>query len=222
MRRPIFLISVALSIALAISLVGGWAANRELKTKPNPAAKAQDTSNTQSRAIPDHLMYWHMFHHKVMLNQKAEEAERQGRNGAMFRTHYKNSAALSDREAEVLDRVAQETYGKVTAVDARAKKVIEELRAKGPDGTVKPGQSNPEVPEVLKALQKERDGLVMGGVKQLQTELGPAGAGHFDQYVRANIAPRFKSLTTVDSPRNFDPRTDPRIQQLFKDLGRSK
>jgi uncharacterized protein YdbL (DUF1318 family) len=222
MRRPIVFTSIALSLALAASLVVVWAANRESKTKPKQVAKPLDKANTQARPIPEHLMYWHLFEHKVLLDRKAEEAEKQGRSGEEFRAHYKNSAKLNEREAEILASVAKETYDKVTAQDAKAKALIDKLRAKGLDGTVKPGQTNPEVPAELKALQKERDEMVMTGVKKLREGFGPEGAGVFDSFVKEHVGQKFTNLMTITSPHNFDPRTDPRIQQMFKDSRRAK
>jgi hypothetical protein len=58
MRRPIVVISLALSFALAVSLVVGWAANRESTSRP--MAKAQDKPGPQAQAMPEHLMYWHI------------------------------------------------------------------------------------------------------------------------------------------------------------------
>jgi hypothetical protein len=222
MRRPIVFISVALSIALAASLVVGWAASRTPKTKLKPVAKVQDKSSTQTRAIPEHWMYWHLFEHKVMLDKKAVELDRQGKNGSVFREHYKTSANLDDREAQILDRIAQETYDKVTAQDARAKKLIDEIRAMGRGGFDKPGELKPELIARLKAMQKERDEMVMAGVSSLRNEFGPAESTYFNLFVKERIGPSFKNVTQVSLPRDFDPRTDPRVQQMLKDLRRSK
>jgi len=221
MRRKIIVVSLALLSALAVSLVT-WAANRVTKASPKNITKAQDKPAQQARAIPEHLMYWHMFHHKVLLNQKADEVERQGQNGSAFRSRYKTFAKLNDGEAQILDRVAQETFEKVKAQDERAKKVIDAIRAQGPDGKVQPGQSNPEVPDQLKEMQKERDGMILAGITKLRSEFGPERSAHLDEFVKKQIGPNFKTLTPNSAQRNFDPRTDPRIQQRIKDLGRSK
>lgn len=220
MRRKLVVISLAVLSALAVSLVVAWAANRE--TKPKLGAKAKDNPAQQSRAIPEHLMYWHMFHHNVLLNKKADEVEKQGQDGSAFRSRYKTFANLSDKEAQILNQIAQETYDKVTAQDERAKTVIAAIRAQGPDGKVQPGQSNPEVPEQLKSMQKERNAMIMAGVTKLRSEFGPVRSADLDQFVKKQIAPNFKTLTPGPAQRNFDPRTDPPIQQLIKNLGRSK
>jgi Spy/CpxP family protein refolding chaperone len=219
MRRKIVVVGLALLSALAVSLVA-WAANRE--TKPKPTAKAQDKPAQQARVIPEHLMYWHMFHHKVLLDKKADELEKQGQNGSAYRSRYKTFANLSDKEAQILDRVAQETYDKVTAQDEKAKKVIDAIRAQGPDGKVQPGQSNPEVPERLKSMQKERDAMILAGITKLRNEFGPERSADLDRFVKEQIGPNFKNLTPIPAQRNFDPRADLRIQQKIKDLGRSK
>jgi hypothetical protein len=220
MRRKMIVASLALLSTLAVSLVVAWAANRE--TKPRPAAKAQDKPAQQSRAIPEHLMYWHMFHHNVLLKQKADELEKQGQNGSAYRSRYKTFANLSDKEAQILDQVAKETYDRVTAQDERAKKVIDAIRAQGPDGKVQPGQANPEVPEQLKVMQKERDAMILAGITKLRSGFGPVRSADLDRFVKEKIGPNFRTLTPNPAQRNFDPRTDPRIQQMIKDLGRSK
>jgi hypothetical protein len=163
-----------------------------------------------------------MFHHKVLLDRKANAAEKQGQDGSAYRSRYKTFANLSDRESQILDRVAQETFEKVNAQDERAKKVIEAIRSQGPDGTVKPGQSNPEVPEQLKAMQKERDAMILAGITKLRNEFGPERSLYLDQFVKRQIGPNFRMVTPGASQRNFDPRTDPHIQQLIENLGRSK
>jgi hypothetical protein len=118
--------------------------------------------------------------------------------------------------------VSQETYDRVTAQDARAKKLIAEIRAKGADAFGKPGELKPEFSEKLTAMQKERDEMITAGVNRLRGEFGPELAPHFDKFVKERIGPSFKNVTHVPLPRDFDPRTDPRVQQMFKDPGRSK
>lgn len=222
MRRPIVFISIALSIALAASLVVGWAANRESKTKPKPIVKAQDNSTLQKRTIPDHLLYWHVFDHKMMLDKKAEEVEKQGRSGSAFRTHYKTAANLSDREAQIFDRVAEETYEKVKTQDANAKKLIDEIRSKGADGFIKPGELKPELIEKLKAMQNERDEMIMNGVNKLRAGFGPELSPRFDQFVKGSMGRSVKDVKQVSLPPHIDPRTDPRVQQMLNDQRRSK
>lgn len=195
MRRKIVAASLALSVALAVSLMVVWTTNRDAKASSNPTPKAQDKPGPQAQAIPEHLMYWHMFHHKVLLDQKATAAEKQGQDGSAYRSRYKNFANLSDRESQILDRVAQETFEKVKAQDERAKKVIEAIRAQGPDGTVKPGQSNPEVPEQLKAMQRERDAMILAGITKLRSEFGPERSLYLDQFVKKQIGPNFRMVT---------------------------
>ncbi|HEY6402021.1 MAG TPA: hypothetical protein VI479_11470, partial [Blastocatellia bacterium] len=204
MRRPIVVVSMALSFALAVSLVVAWAANREAKANAKSITKAQVNPAPQTQAIPEHLMYWHMFHHKVLLDKKANEVEKQGQDGAAYRSRYKTFANLSDGEARILDQVAQETYEKVNAQDERAKKVIDAIRAQGPDGAVKPGESNPEVPEQLKAMQKERDAMILAGITKLRNEFGPERSVHLDQFVKQQIGPNLRTVTPGSSQRNFD------------------
>lgn len=222
MRRKIAVVSLALSFTLAVSLVVAWAANRETKATPVAKAKAQDKPTPQARTIPEHLMYWHMFHHKVLLGQKADAVEKQGQNGSAYRSRYKTFANLNDREGQILDQVAQETFEKVKAQDERAKRVIAAIRAQGPDGKVQPGQSNPEVPEQLKEMQKERDAMILGGITKLRSEFGPGRSADLDRFVKEKIGPNFRTLTPNSAQSNLDPRTDPRIQQKIKELGRSK
>jgi hypothetical protein len=218
MRRSIIGISLALSLALAASLVVGWAAT----SKPNPAPKVQDKPSAQTHPIPEHLSYWVLFQHKVMLDQKAKEVEAQKGNGSPYRSGLKAVASLSDKEAQLLEQVSHETYEKVKAQDAKAKQIIEALRKQSPDGNFQLGKGNPEVPPVLKAMQIERDNMIKAGMIKLADGFGSSRFLNLDQFVKKNITPNFTNLTPNSPPRNFDPRTDPRIQKMIEDARRSK
>ncbi len=69
---------------------------------------------------------------------------------------------------------------------------------------IKPGQRPPDPPAELKAMQEERDALVMGALDGLRANLGGEAFGRLDQYIQQHIAPRM-TTTRVDRPRPENP-----------------
>lgn len=193
MRRPVVFISLVLSGALAVSLVVGWAATR----KPKPAPKVQIDPARQE--IPEHVTYGFLFQHIAWLNKKAAELESQGKDASEYRLHYKQSANLSDKEAQMLDQVARETHHKVKVLDDEAKKIIAAVRAKTPDGKLQPGQKIPEPPAQLLAMQRQRDEVILAGIARLKSGFEQERLFHFQGFVQQHIGSKITNLLKSDS-----------------------
>jgi hypothetical protein len=87
--------------------------------------------------------------------------ETHGRNGKVFRTHYKEKIGLKDKEANLLDEIAGECERETAKVDAKAQRIIESTRARVANGQVVSIDQLPPPPPELKKLQRQRDMIVM-------------------------------------------------------------
>lgn len=219
MRKSKVFIGLLLSVVLGLSFIVGWAVTH--KTAEVNKSRIQDPLAKQAKSLPEHLSYWILFQHQVKLDEKAKEVEAKGENGAKYRIAMKRATKLNDSEGQLLEEVSHETYFTVKAIDERAKRLIDELRKQPPDPKFHIGQRNPPVHPKLKALQRERDEAIKGGMERLTLGFGEARYEHLNKFVKKNITPNFTNLT-LDAPRrNFDPRTDPKIQKMIEDARRS-
>jgi hypothetical protein len=208
MRRPVVFISLALTVALAVSLVVGWAATRS----PKPAPKVQNLPANVSDEVPEHVMYGFMFQHITWLNKKAEELESQGQDASAYRLHYKNSANLTDKEAQMLDEVVRDTTQQVKTLDDEAQKIIQDVRSQTPDGKLEPGQSIPEPPAHLIAMQKQRDEVILAGIARLKGGFEQSRLLNFQGFVKQNIGSKITNLLTPDS---MPPRPSPITPEML-------
>lgn len=159
-------------------------------------------------AIPQHVVYHQVFHHIVMLQQQAEEKERQGQDASSIRALYKRNAKLNDDQAKALDEIASATDREVSELDAQAKTIIDAYRAQTPGGKLAEGGKPPEPPAELEALQKKREAAILKGVNRLHAAFGNGEFQRFDQFVQRNIENNtkpigldFKRPQLPDSPR---------------------
>jgi hypothetical protein len=154
----------------------------------------------QDGDIPQYAVYRQLFRHFVFLKEKAAEKEQHAEDGSSLRTFYKRKANLDDKQAQALDRIATETDDAVTKLDEKAKKIIDDIRARYPDGKLPAGQQPPPMPEELKAMQKQRIETILAGRDRLRQALGEQEFQRFDQYVQQNIAGRMKPID-LNRPR---------------------
>ncbi|HYN85410.1 MAG TPA: hypothetical protein VER32_09165, partial [Pyrinomonadaceae bacterium] len=148
--------------------------------------------------------------------QKAAEKEKLGEDGSSLRTFHKREAKLDDRQAAALDRIAAETESKVEKLDKRAKEIINEARAAFPGGRIPEGQTPPEPPAELRAMQDERVGTLMKARDELRAALGEREFKRFDDYVRESIGKKVKPVR-FDRPRPDMPDS-PRSKKVRQSL----
>src|SRR6266700_4031693 len=77
------------------------------KQSPNPSQ------------APEHVVYRQFFHHLVALKQRAAEVESHGKSGKALREHYKTKIGLKDKDADLLDQIADECDRETAKVDAK-------------------------------------------------------------------------------------------------------
>lgn len=160
--------------------------------QPNP--REGQPAPPESAEAPEHVVYGQVFRHVKELHRKASEEERQGRDGAQFRGLYRRMARLDDRQASLLDQIAAETNGEVEKLNARAVRIISEVRAKHPDGKLAPGEQPPAPPAELAELSTRRRDLILQGRERLRSVFGEEEFQRFDRFVRENLKPGIRRL----------------------------
>jgi hypothetical protein len=155
---------------------------------------------TRSRTPPpQHLVYRALFRHVAHLDEAAAKEDAAGRNGDSLRSYYKHSAALSDRDEASLKRIATECNNVVRALDQKSQQIILRVRSSYPNGRLMSRSALPALPQELKDLQVQRDGLIKGHIDRLKQALGDEASLKFDEFVQDKFAPHV-TIVSVVSP----------------------
>lgn len=168
--------------------------------QPNPM-EGQLPRQPEAEEVPEHVVYGQMFRHLKELHKKADEEERQGRDGAHFRGLYKQMAKLDDRQAALLDEIAAETNREVEKLNRRAMKIIGELRARHPEGKLAPGEQPPAPPAELSELSAARRDRINEARERLRTVFGEQEFERFNQFVRERVRPGIRRLGEPGTPQ---------------------
>lgn len=147
---------------------------------------------------PEHIVYRQFFRHLMALKGRAAEMESHGKSGKALREHYKKNVGLKDKDADLLDQIAGESERETDKIDKKAKKIIDDVRRRFPNGQLSSPDQLPPPPPELKKLQLKRDMLVMKARHRLVTELGAEKFRQIDHYIKVNFAPDVRPV----SPRS--------------------
>lgn len=180
-------------------------ADLDRETPPTPAQpnplEGQLPRQPEAADVPEHIAYGQVFRHLKELHRKADEEDRQGRDGARFRRLYKEMAKLDDRQAALLDEIAARTNGEIEKLDRRAMKIIGDLRAKHPEGKLAPGEQPPAPPAELAELSAARRDRINEAREHLRSVFGEEEFGRFNQFVRERVKPGIRRLTDAGAPQ---------------------
>lgn len=151
------------------------------------------------RAVPPStpVAYHLFFGHVVFLDEKAGEVERTGRSGAGFRNHYKSSLRLLDVDHAALVRRAKACEKEIADHDAKASKVIAEIRSRIPKGK---SPADVPVPREIFQLQADRTGILDKHLAGLQSDLKPDSFRRVDAFVRGDFARQASVRTIINEP----------------------
>lgn len=178
----------------------------KLKQKPPKVEKAanrkrQDTvnmssaeANPEEQNIPEHIIYSQIFRHIQELNRKADDEESKGKDGSHFRKLYKEMAKLDDKESKALDKITEKTNLEIEKLDKKARKIIEQHRAKTPEGKLEFGQLPPAPPAELVELSNQRKALILQAVGELRTEFGEEEFAKFKDFVEREVKPGIRKI----------------------------
>jgi len=126
-------------VCLLALVIGGLGLKTFSPTRGETIAQQRPARNTvpttpgtkqspNPRQAPEHVVYRLFFHHLVALKQRSEEVERQGKSGKALRQHYKTKIGLKDKDADLLDQIAEECDRDTAKVDAKAQKISHDRR----------------------------------------------------------------------------------------------
>jgi hypothetical protein len=172
-------------VALVIGALG-------FKYEANSSQK-KGTLSEQSQNIPDYAVYRQLFHHHMILKAKADEIEKQGKNGKALRSFYQETAGLSDDQARAFDRIAADCERDVARQDEKAKALIDSIRKNYPGGKVPAGQKPPEAPIELKAMQDDRNAIILNARDRLRAAFGEQEFKRFSDFVERDVKPNVTS-----------------------------
>lgn len=156
-------------------------------------------------------MYRQFFRHLLALKERAAELEREGKNGNGLRSYYKDKIKLNDRDARVLDQTAADCEREIKQFDARAKAIIQAVRARFPNGKVQSGEQLPPPPPELKRLQLERNVAIMQARERLRRAVGEHEFQKINDFIKLNFAPN------VQPAQMNRPQAPPSQQELLDD-----
>lgn len=194
-KRSLVLMTIALLFSLATS------AQSIQVPEQSPAGNAGNPSsasvpfslNSQaasSASVPDHVLYRHLFRKIAAFRERAEEWDRQGKNGNALRYLVHRQAGLVSSQAAAFDEILQEYELKAVEKDEQAHRIIEAYRAQYPNGRVPHGEKLAPIPSQLKVLQAERDAITLHAIERLKSELGPVALARLDAYARQGFRQR--------------------------------
>lgn len=161
--------------------------------QPNPQGDVRPQL-PESQDVPQYVLYSQVFRHIRELNKKANDEERQGRDGEHFRKLYKEMAKLDDLQTSQLDQIAAETNGEIEKLNIRAMEIIREIRAKHPDGKLAPGEMPPTPPAELAELSAKRRDLILQARERLRAVYGEGEFQRFDNFVQERVKPAIRRL----------------------------
>lgn len=167
----------------------GWAvAQTDAQRKPG-----------QRAFLPSYVVYRTLFHALNTLDQKAAEAEGQGRfeTAQTYRRALRQDFDLSDESTATLNRIAAEYEKAVQKVDARAREILRARRQYYPDNTLPVGRAPLGASPELATLQQERNSLALQYAGRLQEAMNPSDWERFDDLVMVRIAAGIKSSSAV-------------------------
>jgi hypothetical protein len=178
-------------LALSTSAVvfGKRSANKQADYKRLSAMREQDAALPRSQlSIPEHITYGFFFNRIIAVQQRATGRPDAYASGQVIRTSIEREANLSDAQLLVLNNIAFVCTQQLRGQDKRAGQIIAAFRARYPKGIVPPGESLPPPPTELKAMQEERNAIVLRARDQLRRVFGEQVFNRLDEILKRDIA----------------------------------
>lgn len=157
------------------------------QTKSDELSQPRGASVPKTATASEDVYYSHVFHHIAFLNKKAADEEGQGRDGSALRTLYQRQVDLSDAQSRALDEIALNCVRTVARQDERAKRIIDQFRARYPGGRVPAAEQLSPPPPELQAMQEERNLIILRARDRLRLAFGEQVFSHFDGFVKKTV-----------------------------------
>ncbi len=178
---------IGVILCLVALAVGALALGRQSQT--GQTQTAQPSPPQRSAEVPDHIAYRHLFNHVLAFKKRADEEEKQGKDGTAFRNFFRRKAELKDEQGRALEEIAADCDQEVKRQDALAKVVIDTYKAQYPNGKVPHGESPKPPPAELKSMTEERKVIILRARDRLHATLGDEEFNRFDGFVKRYVAP---------------------------------
>lgn len=123
---------------------------------------------------------------------------RRKNGGDSLRTYVQLRARLNSEEARLLDEIASTCVQQVSQQDHEALAVIEKFRAQFPDGRVPKGIKLPPPPPELKAMQQQRDAIILGARDRVRSVLGDIGFNKVNTFIEKYISPTTRRVQPAE------------------------
>lgn len=194
------------------------AASNEAAVAGKPISSLSDSgelndSTVQTPKIPIQITYLFLFKRVIALDKKASEAESKRKDGSDYRHHFRDKAKITEEQNAALFKISKDCFAEVSKKDDKAKRIIDDARAKYPEGKVKKGDSLPPPPAELAVLQQERDAIILEYINRLRESFGAADFAKFQQFLDRDITSRITTDLT-DKTRPEAPTGESRSPML--------
>lgn len=149
-------------------------------------------------AIPDHVIYWELFHRVAVYAHKADAAQRQGKDRSGLRQLVRRRAGLDEERGQMLEQIALQCERDVVATDARARAIIDKFHADHPYRLMNKNSRPPSPPSELRRLSQQRVDAILLGRDRIHSALGDEAFAKFDQEQRAHAQRSTRPVATLD------------------------
>jgi hypothetical protein len=163
-----------------------------------PVVALAQSNGAASHVIPDHVVYWEVFHRVAVYAHRADAAQRQGQDRSNLRQLVRRRAGLDAEHGQMLEQIALQCERDVAATDAKARAIIDKFHADHPYRLQNRSTPPPSAPSELKVLSQQRIDLILSGRERLRSALGEAAFVKFDQEQQEHAQQTTRPLTAVD------------------------
>jgi hypothetical protein len=153
---------------------------------------------TSPSAIPDHVVYWELFHRVAAYAHKADAAQRQGKDRSNLKQLVRRRAGLDEEHGQMLEQIALQCEHAVLATDAKARAIIDRFHVEHPYRLVNKNSPPPSPPSELRTLSRQRVDAILLGRDRLHSALGDEAFAKFDRDQQAHAQRTTKPVATVD------------------------
>jgi hypothetical protein len=167
------------------------------------AAMSQPAQPQAAQEIPEQYLYRHFLAHLKHLEDKARNPN--GKPGEdKLNLHYKQQLQLTEDEYQKLLKIANDCGSEMSAHMVRRKQTIDRLRALGPGRQLSSMDQVPPVPNEVRQLQTEYEGLLSKYSNRVKSDLSPDKVSQINVYLKREFGPQMRVLK-VDVPRERTP-----------------
>lgn|SRR5262249_32917588 len=156
----------------------------------------------QVQTFPEHLLYRNFFAHLKHLEDKSQNPSKPGEE--TLNEHYKKKLQLTDSEYQKILRIAIDCNAELSAHYVRRQEIITRLRAQTPGGKLSSKDQVPPVPDEVKQLQKEYEGILLKYSNRLKLDLSQARTSQVTTFLKQEFGAQLQVMK-VDVPREHNP-----------------